>query len=655
MYQHDSSLDDLLRRPMKMAINDDDYEYEYEDDEFEDEEDDLFGSDVLAAAQAEKEAEEQAAEAFAASLAGLQPEADVVEEDAEAAPEPPPEQNTRFYRYGIRRNIFAYFGLVIASLLPLTLLVIFGLSVGFSLLSTLFALGLVVGLVLSVYQFYFLYSTYNKIAVSFNVRSFFRFAPELILVSVVLLGLSFWNIGSMANGNPFSLSGRPLQSQQMSTLFEENQEETIYSSFKQAQVNKDKANNTLGGSVAAAGAQNLKNPSDYMKEPVAGAAAASIVNDMPADALPAAPQSNQVEPLRSNTPAINKFFMGGPLCAALGYAFMVGIAGLLFGLMRPFSTPFSETKEEIFDIETGEVTSNTHSKAPIMKPLDMVHRAFVGLSYGSTLGFLLGAAIILPLNLFFKGLLANDNVSPLLQTLGLSNIPDLAFTNGLTLAGIMVPLVLLIVAKMSPQGLSVSEADIQDQYVIKPTGRFVPADQLVGGNMANPAIVNFSTGMIIPDDELEAELANDRLMDELAMEDDNLTSEIIEEFGRDFESVFGIDTRELITQPKGRQHEIVDRKQLSSALDESFGELGNVPVEISAELGQATLDITEWLNLKEGTLVLLDKPADEEIDILFNGVRKGKGQLIVAEDSLAVQVSNTNFQGQNGNGSKAII
>jgi flagellar motor switch/type III secretory pathway protein FliN len=45
------------------------------------------------------------------------------------------------------------------------------------------------------------------------------------------------------------------------------------------------------------------------------------------------------------------------------------------------------------------------------------------------------------------------------------------------------------------------------------------------------------------------------------------------------------------------------KKLLSSALDESFGELGNVPVEISAELGQATLDLVEWLNLKEGTLV----------------------------------------------------
>ena len=68
MYQHDSSLDDLLRRPMQMATNDDDYEYEYEDDEYDEEEDDLFGSDVLEAAKTEREAEEQAAEAFAASL-----------------------------------------------------------------------------------------------------------------------------------------------------------------------------------------------------------------------------------------------------------------------------------------------------------------------------------------------------------------------------------------------------------------------------------------------------------------------------------------------------------------------------------------------------------------------------------------------------------
>lgn len=655
MYQHDSSLDDLLRRPMLMATNDDEYEYEYEDDEFDDEEDDLFGSDVLAAAQAEKEAEEQAAEAFAASLLGGHPENEVAEE--EVAPEPPPEQSKLFLRSGVRRNFLGYGAVILAGFGLLLLLVLFAVRAGLSSIMMLFTLGLVVGLVLSVYQLVFIYNNFDQFTVSLNVRRFFRFFPELVVVSLVLLGLGFWNISGMANGTPFTLSGKPLNAQQTASLFEENQEETVYSSFKTAQLNKEQAMNTLGGSVATAGAQNGKAPGEYVEKPVAGAAVAGLVKDLPAEAMPNAPtESTSESPLRNDDPLINSVFLGGALCAALGYAFVLGLAGMIFGLIRSFDTPFSEIKQEIFNIETGEVTTNTQPKAPIMKPLDYIYRGFIGLGYGASLGFLLGAAVILPLNLLFKGLLANDNVRPLLQTFGLSNVPDMAFSNGLTLAAIMVPLVLLVVAKMSPQGKSMSESVILDQYVIKPTGRFVAPDQLVGGNLPNPAIVNFGgAGMLIPDDELETELANDRLMDELAMEDDNLTSEIIEEFGRDFESVFGIDTRELITQPKGRQSSFVDRKQLSTALDESFGELGNVPVEVSAELGQATLDITEWLNLKEGTLVLLDKPADEEIDILFNGVRKGKGQLIVSEDALAVQVSNTNFQRQNGNGSGAII
>ncbi len=657
MYQHDSSLDDLLRRPMQMATNDDDYEYEY-DDEYDEEEDDLFGSDVLEAAKAEREAEENAAEAFAASLLGGHPENETEEEEVLAAPEPPPEQSKLFLRSGIHRNFVGYGGIILAGLVSLSLLVLFGLRAGLSSVMWLFTLGLVVGLALSVYHLVFITSNYDQFTVGLNVRRFFRFVPELLTISVVLLGITFWNISGMATGNPFTLSGKPLSSDKVSRLFEENQEETVFSSFKQAQINRENAQNTIGGSVAAAGAQEGNNLSEYVKEPVAGAAAADIVNTLPADAIPSAPTENNSEsPLSNDDPIINSAFLGGALCAALGYAFIVGIAGALFGLLRQFDTPFSETKQEIFNIETGEVTTNVQNKAPIMKPVDLIYRAFVGLFYGSSVGFLLGAAVILPLNILFSGLLTNDNVRPLLQSLGLSNVPDMAFSNGLTVAGIMVPLVLIMVAKLSPQGMSMSESVILDQYVIKPTGRFIPADQLVGGNLPNPSIVNFGgMGMIIPDDELETELANDRLMDELAMEDDNLTSEIIEEFGRDFESVFGIDTRELITQPKGgRQSSFVDRKQLATALDESFGELGNVPVEVSAELGQATLDITEWLNLKVGTLVLLDKPADEEIDILFNGVRKGKGQLIVSEDSLAVQVSNTNFQRQNGNGSGAII
>jgi flagellar motor switch/type III secretory pathway protein FliN len=234
----------------------------------------------------------------------------------------------------------------------------------------------------------------------------------------------------------------------------------------------------------------------------------------------------------------------------------------------------------------------------------------------------------------------------LLQSIGLASSPDLAFSNAVTLGGTMIPLVMLIVAKMSPQGMSISEELMRQHYEIKPTGRFLSADQVAAG-MGNPAAINFGE-MMIPDDVLETELATNRLVNEMSLDDDNLTSEIIEEFGREFETVFGIDTRELISQPRAKQ--TVDRKRLASALDESFGELGNVPVEISAELGQASLPITEWLNLREGTLVLLDKSANEEIDILFNGVRKGKGKLVVSDNALSVKVSTTNFQDTQGNG-----
>ena len=63
MYQQDPLFDELLRKPMMMASQNDDYD---EDEE----EEDLFGDDIMAALQAEKDAESAEAEAYAASLLG---------------------------------------------------------------------------------------------------------------------------------------------------------------------------------------------------------------------------------------------------------------------------------------------------------------------------------------------------------------------------------------------------------------------------------------------------------------------------------------------------------------------------------------------------------------------------------------------------------
>lgn len=643
MYQHDPSLDDLLRRPMQMASN----EYDEYEEDYEEEDDDLFGDDVLQAAQGEE------GDAFAASLSA---------EAAEAppAPEPTPEQTKLFTRPGIRRNLIGYGLMTLFGFIPFVMLLLFGASVGLSGTMMFFSVALLLGLALSVYNLIYGFQHGYEFTVSFDVRTYFRFWPEVIVISVVLMGLSFWNLARLGQGNPLTLSGQAVPAvSQMNTPVESEEEEVIFSSFdKQAQTPPmdtqamvEQASKAAGGAVGIVGAPARgEDMNQLLPEKVVGAAVGAVGGeDLPQSLMPA-PGSNRPSVLSSDNPFINTFFLGGVLCAAFGYALVIGLAGALFGLLRRFETPFSQKRVEIINIETGEVTSDVQPIAPILKPVNILARALIGLFYGASMGFALGLMVVLPLYVFFRNGLMNPNLAPMLQTLGLTTQPDLAFTQGVTLAGLIVPLV-VILTKMAPQGMSISEELMRQHYEIKPTGRFVPADQVLmaGGLANNPAAINFDAVMI-PDDELETELANNRLMNELAMEDDNLTAEIIEEFGRDFESVFGIDTRELIAQPVHRQAS-VDRKRLASALDESFGELGNVPVEISAELGQATLPLTDWLNLREGTLVLLNKSADEDIDILFNGVRKGHGKLIVADDALAVRVSQTHFQSGNGHGS----
>ncbi len=640
MYQQDPLFDELLRKPMMMASqNDDDY-----DEDEDEEEEDLFGDDIMAALQAEKDAESAEADAYAASLLGGD------EGDAEAAPaEPvaPPPPPKEYTLPGIWRHPWGYRLITLFGFVPLALLAAFTvIQKSLSLPMTLFMVVFVVGLGFSIHHMLYLNANKYTFTVSFdNVRGFFRWS-EVLVISAVLLGVAFLNLGNLAKGKPLTLSGKPVATAAHTS---ENEEEVVYSSFKQAKNTSTASSESkpavAGGAVGISGVKEKVGDkyNKALKGGVAGSAAGLIGSqELPDETMP----QSETAPLRgTGSPVLDMLFMGGSLAAAFGYAFVLAIAGAIFGLMRKFETPFSRKYVETIHVDTAKVTRiDEPESAPAMGALNILARMTIGASFGATLGFILGLISVVLLNLFFGREIGNPAVAPLLSSLGLAPSADLAFTHAVTLGGLMIPFVILVVGKMSPQGLSVSDELIRTHYRHEPQGRVIPADQ-AGGAFANPAIISFDGSGMMPD-ALEAELETSKLMEELSMDEDNLASEIIDEFGRDFESVFGIDTRELLA-PHTSRH-IVDKKLLSSALDESFGELGNVPVEISAELGQATLDLVEWLNLKEGTLVLLNKPANEEIDILFNGVRKGKGKLLVTDSNLSVKVSTTYFGGNNG-------
>lgn len=167
MYQQDPHLDDLLRRPMQMA-NQEDLVDDFDDED----DDDMFGADLLAAAQEEREEEEREAAEFAASLLG-DDAAEASAPQEEAVAEAPPEPVKLFTRPGVRRNLIGYAALTLFGLVPLVMLVMFGANAGLSPLMTLFSFAMLVGLGVSAYNLLYSFQHGYEFTVSFNVRSFF--------------------------------------------------------------------------------------------------------------------------------------------------------------------------------------------------------------------------------------------------------------------------------------------------------------------------------------------------------------------------------------------------------------------------------------------------------------------------------------------------
>lgn len=66
--------------------------------------------------------------------------------------------------------------------------------------------------------------------------------------------------------------------------------------------------------------------------------------------------------------------------------------------------------------------------------------------------------------------------------------------------------------------------------------------------------------------------------------------------------------------------------------------LMDVPLEMTAELGRARLEIREVLALGPGSVVELDKLAGEPIDLLVNGHPVARGEVVVVDETFGVRI-----------------
>jgi len=82
-------------------------------------------------------------------------------------------------------------------------------------------------------------------------------------------------------------------------------------------------------------------------------------------------------------------------------------------------------------------------------------------------------------------------------------------------------------------------------------------------------------------------------------------------------------------------------------LDELSGELGmggnlrmlaDIPVRMSVEVGSTQLRLADVMNLAEGSVVELDRQADELLDIMVNGTLVARGEVVTVNGRYGIRV-----------------
>ncbi len=72
---------------------------------------------------------------------------------------------------------------------------------------------------------------------------------------------------------------------------------------------------------------------------------------------------------------------------------------------------------------------------------------------------------------------------------------------------------------------------------------------------------------------------------------------------------------------------------------EEYEKLADISINLTTDLGQTTLSTKEVLNLKKGSIIDLQKPAGESVEIFINNKIVGKGEVMVYEENLAVRIN----------------
>ena len=88
------------------------------------------------------------------------------------------------------------------------------------------------------------------------------------------------------------------------------------------------------------------------------------------------------------------------------------------------------------------------------------------------------------------------------------------------------------------------------------------------------------------------------------------------------------------------QGEVADVELGASApFEGDLRRLSAVPVDLSVEMGRTRMTVGETLELRQGSIVTLNRMAGEPVDLLVNGAPIARGEVVVIDEQFGLRVT----------------
>ena len=86
-------------------------------------------------------------------------------------------------------------------------------------------------------------------------------------------------------------------------------------------------------------------------------------------------------------------------------------------------------------------------------------------------------------------------------------------------------------------------------------------------------------------------------------------------------------------------HELENETHLNQEQQENLDLIMSVSLEVAVEIGRTRRKIQDIISFSKGSLVVLDKLAGDQVDLLVNGQCIARGDVVVIDDNFGIRIT----------------